>query len=189
VGKKTRVSSTYDKLPKDMRELVDEMLRDANNTYQIIADTVTEKGFKISRSAVGRYALRKNKNTKELEIKLLIAREQAKVAAQVAKDGSTLDYAEGLLNIVATEMTNRLLTASEEEYDELPVKEVLKSVSRLTRDLNNIAKFKYQKDKGTNEIMKDLENTLDKYIDDNPELKSTLMAKMSAELDKVKKGI
>ena len=57
---RNRIKSRVDELPDEIRAQLDAMLADVNYTYQDIADTITDLGYEISRSAVGRYAMRHN---------------------------------------------------------------------------------------------------------------------------------
>ena len=58
--RKTRVSSKVDELPEEIRINVDAMLADTSNTYQGISDWLKQMGYAVSKSAVGRYAMRTN---------------------------------------------------------------------------------------------------------------------------------
>ena len=58
---RNRIKSRVDELPDEIRAQLDAMLADVNYTYQDIADTITDLGYEISRSAVGRYAMRWDK--------------------------------------------------------------------------------------------------------------------------------
>ncbi len=182
-GAKTRTHSRYDALPLEVRELIDKRLKDPSYTYLDISEEVANMGYMISKSSVGRLALSRNRQTKALEIRLAIAKQQAQVAADAAKDGSTADYAEGILSIVATEMANRILSASTEEFDHMDMEDVLKAVSRLTRDMTSLARFKYIKDKGTSDIYDEVSATVEQYFDDDPELREKIMQKVRAKLD------
>ena len=49
---RNRIKSRVDELPDEIRAQLDAMLADVNYTYQDIADTITDLGYEISRSAV-----------------------------------------------------------------------------------------------------------------------------------------
>ena len=55
---RTRVSSKLDEIPEDLRLKVDVMLADTSNTYEYISQYLKEEGYDISKSSVGRYAMR-----------------------------------------------------------------------------------------------------------------------------------
>ena len=57
---RNRIKSRVDELPPEAREALDRMLADVTNTYQEIAEHMAAQGWDISRSSIGRYALRQN---------------------------------------------------------------------------------------------------------------------------------
>lgn len=178
-GKKkvTRVHSRYDDLPEDIKQLVDERLRDVGSTYTGIAAEVQELGYEISKSSIGRLALRRNGQTQALSLKLAIAKEQATIAASMS-GGDTTAYAKGILNIVMTEITNRLLVADSDEYDGMSLDKVLEAASRIVKNMNDLAKFEFSQDKGKKAALSEFEALVDQYMGDDPELKEKIMEKV-----------
>ena len=59
--RRTRVSSTIDRLPDDIRGQLDLKLTDPANTFSELSDGLKEEGYEISRSAIGRYSIRSNR--------------------------------------------------------------------------------------------------------------------------------
>lgn len=64
--KKTRVTSSVDRLPESVRQKVDAMLADTSNTYLEISLWLMEQGFEVSKSSIGRYALRSSSAAQRL---------------------------------------------------------------------------------------------------------------------------
>ena len=56
--RRTRVASTVDKLPDELRGQLDIKLADTTNTYADLAVWLKDEGYPISKSAIGRYAIR-----------------------------------------------------------------------------------------------------------------------------------
>ena len=56
--RRTRVSSTIDQLPDDVRVELDARLADTANTYEELSAWLKERGYQISKSAIGRYSIR-----------------------------------------------------------------------------------------------------------------------------------
>ena len=56
--RRTRVSSTIDRLPDDIKGRLDLKLTDTANTYEELSAWLKEEGYEISKSAIGRYAIR-----------------------------------------------------------------------------------------------------------------------------------
>ena len=74
---RNRIKSRVDELPDEIRAQLDAMLADVNYTYQDIADTITDLGYEISRSAVEASKLSKKK---------LSDRERAETIARLEKE-------------------------------------------------------------------------------------------------------
>ena len=53
-----RIHCKIDDFPEEAREAIDRMLADPTATYTEIAETMTARGFAISKSAIHRYAAR-----------------------------------------------------------------------------------------------------------------------------------
>lgn len=54
--RRTRVNSTIDRLPDDIKGRLDLKLTDTANTYEELSAWLKEEGYEISKSAIGRYA-------------------------------------------------------------------------------------------------------------------------------------
>lgn len=63
---KTRISGKVDELPEEVRRQVDVMLVDTSNTYYHISEELKAMGYEISKSSIGRYALRTSSATQRL---------------------------------------------------------------------------------------------------------------------------
>jgi len=171
---KSRVYCRYDMLPGMVQQLIDERLNNPSITYLDISIEVHDLGYEISRSSIGRYALARFKNNQAMQIKLAVAKQQAEVAARMS-GGDIAKYAKGAANIVMTEMVNRILSADVTEYDMMDMEDVLKSMSRLIKDMTAIGKLEYVQDKGKTAALAEYEELLDKYLSDEPEMKERLL--------------
>lgn len=180
---KTRVYSRYDMLPGIVQELIDERLRNPAITYLDIVVEVAGLGYEISRSSIGRHALSRYKNNQALTLRLEIAKEQARIAADMAKDTSVAGYAKGAINIVMAEVVNRVLSADSTEYDNMDMTDVLKSISRLVKDMTGLAKFELAQDKGKKAAMAEMEALVEQYLGDDPELKERILSKVTESME------
>lgn len=86
--RRTRVSSTVDKLPDDIKAQLDLKLTDTANTYEELALWLKEEGHTISKSAIGRYAIRSNQAAQRVAETL--QRTQAIAQAVESHPGSRL---------------------------------------------------------------------------------------------------
>lgn len=128
MGKKNRVRSKIDDLPEDIKNEVDEMLADTSYTYLDIAVWLNERKFEISKSAVGRYALRTNNAT----ARLLQAQQQTKALINVVKSNPDVDYTEATMQMLMSGLTEKLATA-QEEFDAMPLDKAGRLIVSLSR--------------------------------------------------------
>lgn len=159
--KKTRISSKIDELPPDIKGQVDVMLADTSNSYWTISDWLKEKGYEISKSSVGRYAVRSNTATQ----RLLEAQSRTEALVNVVKKNPDADYTEAGMMLMMDGLINRLATA-EEEFDYLPLDKVGRLISSLSRtkvykdrvrqDMKDKVDLAFQKLEG--EIMKTIKS-------------------------------
>lgn len=128
--RRTRIRCKIDDLPPDIKVMVDLMLADTRNTYQMIAEYIidTVPDICISKSAVGSYALRKNNAAQ----RLMEAQEQFKTLAEVIKQNPDADYTEAGLTIMGGGLTQKFALA-QEEWDEMPLDKAGRLMVQLSR--------------------------------------------------------
>ena len=88
--KKNRISSKIDELPSEIKGQVDVMLSDTSNSYQDVSGWLKEKGYEISKSSVGRYAVRSNTAAQ----RLLEAQSRTEALVNVVRKNPDADYTE-----------------------------------------------------------------------------------------------
>jgi len=149
--RRTRIRCKIDDLPPDVKVMVDLMLADTRNTYQMIVDYIVSTGNEVSKSAVGAYALRKNNAAQ----RLMEAQEQTKTLIEVIKKNPDTDYTEGALQIMTGELTKKFATA-QEEWDEMPLDKAGRLMVALSRT-------KVYKDKVKTEVASKIRTALDAF--------------------------
>ena len=140
--KKTRISSKIDELPEIVRTNVDVMLADTSNPYQDISVFLKSQGYEISKSSVGRYAMRSNSAMQ----RLLEAQQQTEKLVQVVKQNPDADYTEAGMRMLMDGLINKMATA-EEEFDQMPL-------DKAGRLLASLSRTKVYKDKAKQEMQK-----------------------------------
>lgn len=125
---RTRVRSKIDELPEELKEKVNELLRDTSNTYIDISLFLQQEGYEVSKSSIGRYALRSNAAMERLQK----AQEQAKALAEIIKKNPDMDYTEPAMQMMLGELTTRIATA-QEEWDEIPIEKMGELLIRASR--------------------------------------------------------
>lgn len=176
--KKSRVRSKIDELPEDIKNKVDELLADTSYTYLDISEWIKEQDYDVSKSAVGRYALRTNNATK----RLMEAQQQAKALINVVKNNPEEDYTEATMQMLMAGLTEKIATA-QEEFDSMPLDKAGRLVVALSRTKVYKDKLKIEFDKGAKEALNRLKAELKKELEDNP----GLLQQLSNLADKVAK--
>lgn len=162
--RKTRISSKIDELPEDIRRDVDVMLVDTSNTYQGISGWLKGKGYDVSKSAVGRYAMRSNTAMQ----RLLEAQRQTEQLVQVVKQNPDADYTEAGMRMLMDGLINKMATA-EEEFDEMPLDKAGRLLASLSRTKVYKDKVRQEMQKKAEIAFKEMEKEILKVIrDDEP---------------------
>lgn len=125
---RNRIKSRVDELPDEIRAQLDTMLADVNYTYQDIADTITDLGYEISRSAVGRYAMRHNSAARRLKE----ASEQTTALLQFIRENQDVESTELASAIMIDGLTRRIATA-DEDFDAMPLDKAGRLLVQLQR--------------------------------------------------------
>lgn len=135
-----RIKSRVDELPEEVRTRLDAMLADVNYTYQDIAEEITSLGYQISRSAVGRYAMRHNDAAQRLKQ----AREQTTALLQFIQENQDVEATELASAIMIDGLTRRIATA-EEDFDAMPLDKAGRLLVQLQR--STIYKERWRKER------------------------------------------
>jgi len=125
---RTRITSKVDQLPEDVRLQVDEMIIDTTVTYQEISEWLQEKGFEVSKSSIGRYALRTTAATQ----RLIEAQRQTEALVNVIKKNPDVDYTDAGLLMLMDGLVKKISTA-EEEFDNLPLDKAGRLITAISR--------------------------------------------------------
>lgn len=127
--KKYRKYNKIVSLPEDIKNQLDIMLSDTANTYMDISEWLKEKGFDISKSTVGRYAL----ETHKLSTKLLEARTQVNELIRLAKeDKDSENITEGAMQIAAVKLTEKIAYL-DEEIEDMDASDAIKLITSISR--------------------------------------------------------
>jgi len=125
---KRRTRCLIDDLPLHVKDQVDAMLADTRITYWEIVDYLDGQGYAISKSAVGRYALRLDKSMQ----RLMEAQDQTRALVEMIKANPEADYTEGGMQIMAGELTRKMAQA-QEEWDEMDLDKAGRLMVALSR--------------------------------------------------------
>lgn len=125
---KVRVRCKIDELPEDIKLQVDTMLMDTSNTYEHISEVLKMQNYEISKSSIGRYAMRSNAAMQ----RLLEAQAQTDKLVKIVQQNPDADYSEAAMRMLMDGLINKLATA-EDEFDNMPLDKAGRLVASLAR--------------------------------------------------------
>lgn len=166
---RTRVSSKVDELPEGLRTKVDVMLADTSNTYAYISDYLKGEGYKISKSSIGRYAMRTNTATQ----RLLEAQAQTEQLLRVVKENPEADYTEAAIMMMMSGLVDKVATA-EEEFEDMPLDKAGRLIASLSRTKVYKDRVRQDMKKKADVALKQAEAELMKVIRQDEESKQKL---------------
>lgn len=126
--KHNRKHSIIDNLPCDLKEAVDEMIK-ANFTYHEIVDYVQKNGVSISVSSVQRYASKLEATLRSLRM----AQENFRAIMEETEKYPNLDFSEGILRILSSQLMDAVNKMPEEQLQELDFETLAKNAVAVTR--------------------------------------------------------
>lgn len=180
--RRTRIACFADSLPEEERKLLDEMLADVNIPYRVIAQTLTDRGYPIGKSAVGQYALRSGDALKRLRE----CRESAEALTKALKEGQDLQSAEVATGLLMDMLVQRLATA-EDEMEGLPLEKVGELLVRLTRTTVYKQKYKDTRLKAIEQLESSIMEKIRSTVQSDDELLDRLMNLVTQAADAERK--
>ncbi|WP_113673484.1 phage protein Gp27 family protein [Vallitalea guaymasensis] len=137
--RRTRITSKIDQLPEGIKNEIDDLLLDSTVTYAEIAEYLNTRGYEISKSAVGRYAIRQN----SVASRLKEAQERTKVLVKAVQQNPDLDYTQAGMQILMDSLIERISLA-QEEFDDMPLDKAGQLITAISR--TNAYKIKVRTD-------------------------------------------
>ena len=168
---RTRIKCKIDELPEDLKERVNEMLADPNYTYTEISEYLKARDYEISKSSVGRYALRVGGAVQ----RLLEAQKQTEALVQAIKKNPNSDYTDAGLHILMDSLVKRISMA-QEEFDNLPLDKAGRLIAAISRTKVYKDKVKQDMKRKIELAFEGMEDELMKLIKEDPILSKELMA-------------
>lgn len=178
--KKTRISGKVDELPEKIRQQVDVMLVDTSNTYLSISLKLKDMGYEVSKSSIGRYALRTSSATQ----RLLEAQAQTEQLVKVVQKNPDADYTEAGMRLLMDGLINKLATA-EEEFDALPLEKAGRLLTSLSRTKVYKDRVKQDMQKKADLAFSEMEDRIMKLIRQDPEAAAQLRTILQEAKDRM----
>lgn len=127
--RRTRVSSSIDRLPPELKTQLDMKLTDTSNTYVELSEWLKAEGYDISKSAIGRYAIRSSKAAERVAETL----QRTAAIAQAVEAHPDLDYTSAASMVLMDGLMRRVSTA-EDEFNEMPLDKAGRLIASLARN-------------------------------------------------------
>ena len=178
--RRTRISSTIDRLPVDVRTQLDLRLADTANTYEELSSWLKSEGFEISRSAIGRYAIRST--TAAQRVAETLQRTQA--IAKAVEEHPDLDYTKAASMIFMDGLIQRVSTA-EDEYAEIPLDKAGRLIAAISRNATYEKRTRAELKKKAELAFDQMEAELMDAIRQHPELSGELHDVLAHSREKV----
>lgn len=175
---RNRIKSRVDELPQEARELLDRLLADVTNTYQEIADCMASKGWDISRSSIGRYALRQNAVARRLKE----SREQMVALINEVKDNNDVEASELAASLLIDGLTRRIATA-EEDFETMPLEKAGRLLVQIQRSAIYKERMKSTRARACKDVEVNIMKRMRQQIQDDPELLSRITELVRAAAD------
>lgn len=178
--RRTRVSSSIDRLPPELKTQLDMKLTDTSNTYVELAEWLKAEGHDISKSAIGRYAIRSSKAAERVAETL----QRTAAIAQAVEAHPDLDYTSAASMVLMDGLMRRVSTA-EDEFNEMPLDKAGRLIASLARNATYERKVKADLKKKAELAFEQMEAELLGLIKQDPELTSELSAVIAKAREKV----
>lgn len=173
-----RAISKVDKLPDELRQVINEAIISKRLTYEQITEMIHNAGHTdISSRAVARYG---KKFSEKLE-SITRAKEQAKAIIE-SSAGLKLEMAEASSTVAFQLLMDMLVNTNREEIDKNTLT-AIRALSSLERSAISREKLKYQFDKGVEAAAEKIKGELQKVLQKEPDL----LGQILEILDRVEK--
>ena len=179
-----RRHSIIDKLPAEIKETVDEMVR-ANFTYRDIVDYIKSTGNDISLASVGRYAANLNETVRSIRM----AQENFRAIMEETERHPNLDATDGILCILSNQLLEAVNSLPEEQLQSADLNSLIKNSVALTKAVaykkNIDLKNKDILETGVEQVKSMI---FEAMAEKRPELYKEVMDFINGEMSRIKEG-
>ena len=179
-----RRHSIIDKLPAEIKETVDEMVR-ANFTYRDIVDYIKSTGNDISLASVGRYAANLNETVRSIRM----AQENFRAIMEETERHPNLDATDGILCILSNQLLEAVNSMPEEQLQSADLNSLIKNSVALTKAVaykkNIDLKNKDILETGVEQVKSMI---FEAMAEKRPEMYKEVMDFINGEMSRIKEG-
>lgn len=181
IRERTRIKSRVDELGEDARAKLDGMLTDVTISYAEISDALKADGYEISKSAIGRYAMRSNRAAARLQN----AAAQTRALLEVLKDHQGLDISGIATTLVMDGVMQELATASAEDYSAIPLPKLIEIAQKQERNEVYKSRLTRSDQQRLDQLRRALVAEMAAQIQDDPELVKRIEAAAQTAAEKM----
>ncbi|GAA6386440.1 hypothetical protein I310019A7_24310 [Lawsonibacter asaccharolyticus] len=178
--RRTRISSTIDRLPDDVKMELDLRLSDTANTYEDLSSWLKGEGYEISKSAIGRYAIRSTQAAQRVAETL----QRTQAIAQAVEAHPDLDYTKAASMVLMDGLMQRVSTA-EDDFAEMPLDKAGRLIASLARNATYEKRVRQDMKRKAELAFDQLESELMTAIKQHPELAGELHDVLGRAREKV----
>ncbi|PHS34910.1 MAG: hypothetical protein COA82_06685 [Alkaliphilus sp.] len=178
---RTRVASKISTLDKETRSKIDDMLLDTSITYEEISSWLLEEyGEEISKSSVGRYAIRTNKAS----LRLIEVQQQTNQLVKAIKANPNEDYTGAATHLLMGGLIEKISNA-QEEFGDMPLDKAGRLVVSVARAESYKRKIQHDMKKKAELAFEEMEDELLKLIKSD----ASLVREFNAVFEKAKEKV
>lgn len=175
-----RRSSTIDRLPDDIKAQLDLKLADTANTYMELSEWLKSEGYEISKSAIGRYAIRTTQAAQRVAETL----QRTQAIARAVEQHPDLDYTKAASMVLMDGLMQRVSTA-EDEFAEMPLDKAGRLITALARNDTYERRVRQDMKRKAELAFEQMETELMSKIKQYPELAGDLRDVLARAKEKV----
>lgn len=180
---RTRRCSKVDELPQEIREKLDEMLARTGQDYlkyEEISEELAKLGYSISKSSIGRYAIRNNSVIKRLKDAQL----RTQMLLEAVKENHNIEATEIATAMFVDQLVQKIATA-ESDIENMPIAKAAEILNKFQRSTVYTAKYKLQYNKGVDDATAKIKEALRQELQANPELLTQMLNLVERAKDQV----
>lgn len=163
---RTRIRSRADELPEEARALLDGLLGDVTISYQEISDALKKQGYEMSKSAIGRYAMRTNRAAARLKA----AAAQTQTLLEALREHQGLEISDIATTLIMDGVMQELATAGAEDYAAIPLPKLIDIAQKQERNAVYKSRLTRSDRARLDELQRALVGEMAGQIQDDPEL-------------------
>lgn len=140
MGKNNRRHGKMDKLPQELKETVDELIKNSDATYADIVELLADEGYRVSTSMVCRYAQRYYKSLQILQMQ----QQNFEMISRELDKHPDLDVTEAILRLMSGNIYNAIIAKGDKAFTDMEPVDLAKQANALIKAVAQKRRADYQ---------------------------------------------